>query len=167
MENLPIAELTPELPNLDSKQFRAVVRLLWPFSSSTRQCALLLVEPDFRLRNKKGQVRVRFTGSSARAIAETGVGIGDEVVIGLRGAQFVQETVDIRTPGKSLDWELTYSQTLVVQVRRNLPPRRLRRLTTVVRYFETERNSRALISSALHPLPPPAPPFASNRLRLL
>lgn len=127
MEVLPIAVLTPELANLESKEFRAIVTLIWPFSSSTRQCALLLAETDFRLRRNKGQVRVRFTGPSARAIAETGVGIGDEVIIGLRGAQFVQEEADVRTPGKSIDWELSYSQTLIAQVRKpqchtTLPP---------------------------------------------
>lgn len=59
---------------------------------------------------------MRFSGSSARAIAGTGVGIGDKVVLGLRGAQFVQEDADVRTPGKSIDWELVFSQTVVVQV---------------------------------------------------
>jgi hypothetical protein len=117
MERLPIAELTPGLPGLQSKQVKAVVSLIWPFSSSTRLCALLLVEPDFRLRRKKGQVRVRFSGPSAKAIGQSGIGIGDEVLLGLRGAQFVQEEAEISTPGKSIDWELSYSRTLVAQVR--------------------------------------------------
>jgi hypothetical protein len=119
MESIPIAKLTPELSDLELKQFRAVVTLIWPFSSSTRQCAVLLADPDFRLRSKRGQVRVRFTGSSARAIAETGISYGDEVVLGLRGAQFVEEEKDVSTPGKSVDWELSYSQTVVVRISRD------------------------------------------------
>ena len=117
MDNTPIANLNPELPELASKHIRAVVSLVWPYSSLTRQFALLLAEPDFRLRRKKGQVRVRFCGPSAKAIAESGVGIGDEVVLELRGAQFVQEEADtIQTPGRSIDWELSFSRTLVAQV---------------------------------------------------
>jgi hypothetical protein len=117
MEHVPIAGLKPELPDLSSKQFKAVITLIWPFSSSTRQCALLLAEPDFRLRRKKGQVRVRFTGPSGKAIAESGASIGDEVVVGLRDVRFVQQEAGISTPGRSIDWELSYSMTLDIDVR--------------------------------------------------
>ncbi|KAF1954095.1 hypothetical protein CC80DRAFT_127859 [Byssothecium circinans] len=118
MSHIPIAELTPELPDLDSKQFRAVVTLIWPWSSSVRQFALLLAEPEFRLRRRNGQVRARFSGSSARALASTGVGIGDEVVLSLRGASFMREGT-VSTPGKSIDYELEYTQTVRVEIRRN------------------------------------------------
>lgn len=118
MEYSPIADLRPELPALDSKQFRAVVTLIWPYSSSARQFALLLAEPNIRLRRKNGQVRARFFGSSARAMASTGVGIGDEVVLSLRGASFVREDT-VSTPGKSIDYELEYTQTVSVQITRN------------------------------------------------
>ncbi|KAF2279872.1 uncharacterized protein EI97DRAFT_463947 [Westerdykella ornata] len=118
MDHLPIAEVTPELSDLETKQIQAIVTLIWPFSSSTRQCAILLAEPDFRLRHRKGQVRVRFTGPSAKAIAETGVGIGDEVSLGLRGARFMEEDVGIVTPGRSIEWELSYSRTIVAEIRR-------------------------------------------------
>jgi hypothetical protein len=132
MEAIPIAQLSPELSALESKQFRAVVTLIWPFSSSTRQCALLLVESDFRLRRKKGQVRVRFTGSSARAIVGTGIGIGDEVVLGLRGAQFVERDTTVNTPGNSVEWDLCFSQTFVVQVRNRRRFSLLRKLMLVI-----------------------------------
>jgi hypothetical protein len=118
MQRLPIAKLNPELSALESRQITAVVTLIWPYSSSQRHFALLLAEPDFRLRRKKGQVRVRFSGSGARAIATTGVGIGDEVVLSLQGARFIQEGV-FSTPGKSLDWEISYSQTVVAQISRD------------------------------------------------
>ncbi|KAJ4293470.1 hypothetical protein N0V90_008753 [Kalmusia sp. IMI 367209] len=118
MDTVPIAELKPELLALDSKHIRGVVTLIWPYSSSARQFAFLLGDPDFRLRRKNGQVRVRFSGSSARAIASTGVGIGDEVVLSLRGAEFVKDS-SISTPGKSIDWELAYTQTLSSRIRRD------------------------------------------------
>ncbi|KAH7079467.1 hypothetical protein FB567DRAFT_562632 [Paraphoma chrysanthemicola] len=113
-----IAELHPELAARESKQFKAAVTLIWPYSSSQRQFALLLAESEFRLRRKKGQVRARFSGSSAKALATTGVGIGDEVVLSLRGAQFLKEGT-VSTPGRSIDWELEYTQTVVVQVFRD------------------------------------------------
>jgi hypothetical protein len=46
------------------------------------------------------------------------VGIGDEVVLSLSGAQFVQEGT-VGTPGRSINWDLKYSQTVVVHVYRN------------------------------------------------
>jgi hypothetical protein len=118
MDPTPIAELDPELLERDSRHFTAAVTLIWPYSSSQRQFALLLAEPDFRLRRKKGQVRARFSGSSARALATTGVGIGDEVVLSLRGAQFVKEGA-VSTPGRSIDWELEYTQTVAVRILRD------------------------------------------------
>src|SRR5690242_18016814 len=118
MEQVPIAALRPDLDALDSKQIKAVVTLIWPYSSSQRQFALLLAEPDFRLRKKGGQVRARFSSTSARALAATGVGIGDEVVLSLHGAQFVQDGA-ISTPGKSIEWELAYKQTVAISVRRD------------------------------------------------
>lgn len=118
MEHIHIAALRPNVDALESKQIKAVVTLIWPYSSSQRQFALLLAEPDFRLRRKKGQVRARFSSTSARALATTGVGIGDEVVLSLHGAQFVQDGA-VSTPGKSIDWELAYTQTVAISVRRD------------------------------------------------
>jgi len=119
MEHVHIAALRPNLDALELKQIKAVVTLIWPYSSSQRQFALLLAEPDFRLRRKKGgQVRARFSSTSARALAATGVGIGDEVVLSLHGAQFVQEGA-VSTPGKNIEWELAYTQTFAISVRRD------------------------------------------------
>jgi len=118
MNSCRISDLNPALTAFESKQFSASVILVWPYSSSQRRFALLLAEPDLRLRRNKGQVRARFTGSSARAIATTGVGIGDEVVLSLQGAKFVKEG-SVQTPGKSIDWELEFTQSVVVQVFRN------------------------------------------------
>jgi len=118
MDEIPISQLKPELHSLESKQIRGVVILIWPYSSSARQFAFLLGDPDFRLRRKNGQVRVRFSGSSARALACTGVGIGDTVVLSLRGAELVRGA-SVSTPGKSIDWELAYTQSLFTRITRD------------------------------------------------
>ncbi|KAF2492239.1 hypothetical protein BU16DRAFT_620641 [Lophium mytilinum] len=116
MERIAIAEVAPTLPSPETKVIHAVVTLLWPYSSSTKQCALLLADPDFRLRRRQGQVRVRFSGSSATAIAQSGIGIGDEVTLRLQGARFIEDVGDVKTPGKSVDWELGYSRRLVLEI---------------------------------------------------
>lgn len=118
MDQARISELSPELPAIESKHFRATATLIWPYSSSARQFALLLAEPDVRLRRKNGQVRARFSGASAKAVATTGVGIGDEVVLSLRGAEFVKEGA-VSTPGRSIEWELSYVHTVTMRVYRN------------------------------------------------
>lgn len=116
MENVPIAELAPTIPASDAKAVKAIVTLIWPYSSSTKSCAVLLAEHDFRLRRRKGQVRVRFSGRSARAVAESGIGIGDEVTLGLSGAKWLADAGEVKTPGRSVDWELLYGCKLVLQV---------------------------------------------------
>lgn len=117
MNSLPISALTPELPDLSTKHICAIVTLIWPFSSVTRTCAVLLADPDFRKRDSRGQVRVQFTGSSARAIAKSGIGSGDELLLALRGARFVERDEAVRTPGKSVEWELVFGQTVGAKVR--------------------------------------------------
>ncbi|OCL02115.1 hypothetical protein AOQ84DRAFT_443578 [Glonium stellatum] len=119
MERIPIAELAPSLPSPDTKVIKAVVTLLWPYSSSTRQCALLLADPDFRLRRRRGQVRVRFSGPAGRALGNSGIGIGDEVILSLQGAHYIDDVGDVRTPGKSVEWELLFQQRLVAQISRD------------------------------------------------
>ncbi|KAJ4333096.1 hypothetical protein N0V95_009511 [Ascochyta clinopodiicola] len=118
MDRLHISALHPELTALGSKHIKATVALMWPYSSSARRFALLLVEPDFRLRLKKGRIRARFSESSAKALASTGVGIADEIVLSLQGARFVQKEV-VGVPGNDADWDLLYTETIIVQVFRN------------------------------------------------
>lgn len=116
----PIADLSPALHSFSTKWFQAVVTLIWPYSSSTGTLTVLLAEPDFRLRRAKGQVRVKLTGSSAKSVAEAGIGSGDELKLSLLGAEFVQDDTAAhgRTPGKGIDWELAYTERLYVQVGR-------------------------------------------------
>ena len=116
MSTIPITALTPENDPPPDKAIRGVVTLFWPYSSSTRQCAFLLADPDFRLRNRQGQVRVRFTGASAEAVAKSRVGIGDEVVLSLNGGSWEEDPEATRTPGKSVGAELYFRRRLRLTV---------------------------------------------------
>ncbi|KAH7054378.1 hypothetical protein B0J12DRAFT_657461 [Macrophomina phaseolina] len=121
-ERIPIATLHPSLPAPATKSITALVTILWPYSSSTRTCALLLAEPDFRLRRRRGQVRVQFFGDAAYAVATSQLGIGDKVVLKLGGAQWLQPSGEdevVRTPGKSVDWELGFRDRLAMLVTRD------------------------------------------------
>ncbi|KAI5365464.1 putative telomeric single stranded DNA binding POT1/Cdc13, nucleic acid-binding protein [Septoria linicola] len=113
---LPIASLDPDSTPPPDKSIRAVVSLYWPYSSSTEQCALLLSDPDPRLRSRRGQVRVRFTAASATAVAQGRVGIGDEVLLDLRGVRWASDGTRVATPGKSVEDELVYKGELSLRI---------------------------------------------------
>lgn len=117
-EQVAIAKLDPTLPNLQSCYFKAVVTLLWPYSSSNKSLSVLLAEPDFRLRSSRGQVKVQFTGSSAKHVFDAGIGSGDELVVSLNGAEWIPESASAaQTPGRGIEWELKFAERLVLQVR--------------------------------------------------
>ncbi|KAG9647384.1 hypothetical protein KCU64_g10174, partial [Aureobasidium melanogenum] len=120
MEIVPISSLSPSSALPTDCGFKALVTLLWPFSSTTGQCALLLADPDARQRYQKGQVRVRFVGPSARYIAASGIGIGDSVQVALVGAQWLTEadTALVKTPGRSVDGELVFKNRLYMTITR-------------------------------------------------
>ncbi|KAG9583510.1 hypothetical protein KCV01_g14559, partial [Aureobasidium melanogenum] len=120
MEIVPISSLSPSSALPTDCGFKALVTLLWPFSSTTGQCALLLADPDARQRHQKGQVRVRFTGPSARQIAASGIGIGDSVQVALVGVQWLTEadTALVKTPGRSVDGELVFKNRLHMTITR-------------------------------------------------
>lgn len=115
--HIPIAELNPELDALSTKSVKAIVTLTWPYSSATSSVAFLLAEPDFRLRRSKGQVRVQFSGSSAKRIAKSGIASGDEVIICLDGVEWLRNTAAPSTPGNGVDFELKFTERLLLQVR--------------------------------------------------
>ncbi|KAK6004548.1 hypothetical protein QM012_008410 [Aureobasidium pullulans] len=120
MQTVPISSLSPSSVLPADCGFKALVTLLWPFSSTTGQCALLLADPDARRRYQKGQVRVRFTGPSARQIAASGIGIGDSVQVALVGVQWLTEsdTALVKTPGRSVDGELLFTNRLHMTITR-------------------------------------------------
>lgn len=116
METTAISRLGRSLLYPETRCIKAIVTLMWPYSYSTQSFALLLAEPDFRLRDKKGQVLVRFQGASAAALARTRIGSGDEVHLHLEGAQWLDADPGITTPGRSVDTELLFKRKLVCQV---------------------------------------------------
>ena len=116
-EAVPIANLQPKILNSSERHVLGVVTLIWPYSSATRSSSFLLVEPDFRLRAKRGQVRVQFYGSSAKALSRAGIASGVELSLSLRGAQWTEDKAANSTPGSSIDWSLSYGEFLKVQVR--------------------------------------------------
>ena len=114
--HIPIAQLTPLLAAPASRSIKAVVTLTWPYSSATGSVAFLLSEPDFRLRRTRGQVRVQFSGSSAKEVAKSGIASGDQVVLSLDGVEWVHEGLTAATPGKGVEFELKFTEKLALQV---------------------------------------------------
>jgi len=115
----PISQLSPNLATPTS--IKAVVTLIWPYSSATNSTAVLLAEPNFRLRREGGQVRIQFSGSCRKAVADHGIGSGDVVSLSLEGAEWIETESAIQTPGRSIKWELKYSERLLMEVRFTSP----------------------------------------------
>ncbi len=115
--HIPIAQLNPSLAAPSTRSIKAVVTLIWPYSSSNSSLIVLLAEPDFRLRRTRGQVRIQFSGSSARTVFKAGIGSGDEVILSLDGAEWVKDGSTAQSPGRSVEWELRFTERLLVQVR--------------------------------------------------
>ena len=106
-------------PNLEPTEssVKGIVTLIWPYASSKKTFSLLLVEPDFRLRSDRGQVRVHFQGPSAKAVARSGISSGDQLLLSLKGAQWAKDSTAAATPGRGIGWELQFEERLVLQVR--------------------------------------------------
>lgn len=116
--HISIAQLTPLLSAPSSHSIKAVVTIIWPYSSINKTVTVGLAEPDFRLRRTRGQVRVQFTGSSARKVVESKIGSGDQFLLSLDGAEWVKRNETINTPGRDIEWELRFSERLLLEVRR-------------------------------------------------
>ena len=114
--HVPIAQLHPAIET-QSSAIKGIVSLIWPYSSVNRSLSLLLVESDFRLRRQKGQVRITFNGSSAKAVAKSGISSGDVMLLSLEGVQWAKDGATLMTPGRSLEWELKFEEKAVLRVR--------------------------------------------------
>ncbi|KAK5728623.1 hypothetical protein LTR15_001760 [Elasticomyces elasticus] len=112
------ASLAPDTAPPAEASIRGIVTLLWPYSSSTKSCALLIADPDFRLRKQRGQVRVRFHGEVAAAVARARLEIGDEVVLRLQGASWEQDVSTATTPGRNVGGELSFERHLDLRIAR-------------------------------------------------
>ena len=114
-DQIPIAQLQPQA-EIGGKSVAGTVTLIWPYSASQKSYSLLLVEPDFRLRRQKGQVRLHFTGSSAKAVARAGVKSGDQLVLSLDNVVWAKDESAETTPGRGIGWELRFGERVVLQV---------------------------------------------------
>ena len=116
----PIAQLQP-IAEPETRSISGIVTLIWPYSASLSSYSFLLVEPDFRLRRRHGQVRLHFHGSSAKAVARAGIKGGDKVLLSLQDVQWakgVSDEITEQTPGRSIEWELRFEKRLILQVRK-------------------------------------------------
>ncbi|OQE82239.1 hypothetical protein PENNAL_c0037G07156 [Penicillium nalgiovense] len=122
LTRVPIAQLSPDLEQLAAKSFLAAIALVWPYSSSTKSVSLLLVEPDFRLRGAKGQIKVTFHGHVAEKVAETHVGIGDTVCLALEHTKFISNEGAQQTPGRSVAWDAHFENGASLEIYRSAQP---------------------------------------------
>ncbi|KAH8805944.1 hypothetical protein F5884DRAFT_466128 [Xylogone sp. PMI_703] len=114
--HVPIAQLAPSISEPSSKSVKAVVTLTWPYSSVTGSVSFLLAEPDFRLRRTRGQVRVHFSGSSAKAVTDVGISSGDEIILCLDGVDWLKDDNPTSTPGRGIEFELKFNERLLLQL---------------------------------------------------
>lgn len=112
----PIAQLDPNLPDQPSRAVRGEVTITWPYNRVRNTIAFLLAEPDVRLRRAKGQVRVELHGPAAKAVADCGLGGGDQVQFSLDGADWAKDESPGRIPGARVDWQIQFAERLVLQV---------------------------------------------------
>ena len=113
---VPIAELHPDVRDVDDRDVEGVVTLIWPYASASHSSSLLLVEPDFRLRARRGQVRLYFSGPSAKEVLRAGVTSGDQLLVSLKGASFEKDGSTASTPGRGIEWRLQYGEYLNAKV---------------------------------------------------
>lgn len=133
---IPISQVTPTKERLADCSIRAVVSLVWPYSSSTKSLSLLLSEHDFRLRLSNGQVKATFHGLVAEKVAETQVGIGDEVVLSLGGSSLIESEDTTRTPGRRAAWDVRFDSSVFLEVSLSKLAGVLQLLKYVLRYFD-------------------------------
>ncbi|KAL9591997.1 MAG: hypothetical protein Q9179_007159 [Wetmoreana sp. 5 TL-2023] len=128
LDRVPIAQLNPAIQAL-AKAVEGVVTLIWPYSVSKQSFSILLAEPDFRLRRHRGQVRIQFTGSSAKVAARCNLQSGDHVLLNLVGAQWERDETMSSTLGRGIEWELHFAERAVLRTSTTqYPPQRLETL---------------------------------------
>ncbi|KAH9909725.1 hypothetical protein F4778DRAFT_712372 [Xylariomycetidae sp. FL2044] len=118
-QQVPIAELGPDLSDTANKVVCGIVTVVYPYNSVNHTFSFILAEPDFRLRRNKGQVRINFSGPAAKAAGESGLGSNDEVRLSLQESQWEPEVSNRRQslPGATIDWQLKISGKLILQMK--------------------------------------------------
>lgn len=114
-----IANVKDELNshNAINEYVEAAVQLVWPFSSTTSQLSLLLVEKDVSFRETPGQVKVTFHDACAKEVARSRIGIGDIARLNLGGATAEHEHEQLSTPGKKTGFDLHFRGRVHIQAR--------------------------------------------------
>ncbi|RKF63928.1 putative 3-dehydroshikimate dehydratase [Erysiphe neolycopersici] len=111
----PIAQLSPSLESTESRSIEAIVTLTWPYSSASNSITFLFSEPDFRLRNSRGQVRVEFSGPSGISVVKAGVSSGDRVNLSLEGVEWIQDDTSPSIPGRGIEFKLRFTDKIFLQ----------------------------------------------------
>ncbi|KAF4986099.1 hypothetical protein FGRMN_10988 [Fusarium graminum] len=117
-DSVSIAQLNPEVADPEKRVVHGSITITWPFSILHKSIAFLLAERDFRLRRENGQVRLRFHGAAARAIADASLGAGDEIRVSLQGAKWEKNETHTQVAGSTLEWQLEFTNRLILGIRR-------------------------------------------------
>ncbi|KAH7251760.1 hypothetical protein BKA59DRAFT_472785 [Fusarium tricinctum] len=117
-DSISIAQLNPDISEPEKRVVCGTVTITWPFSILHKSVAFLLAERDFRLRRENGQVRVRFHGAAARAIADASLGAGDEIRVSLQGVKWEKNETHTQVAGSTLEWQLEFTNRLILGISR-------------------------------------------------
>lgn len=115
----PIAQLSPDNVDTNTRVVDGVVTITWPYSIVTKSIAFILAEHDVLLRRNQGQLRVQFHGASGRALADARIGGGDKLRISLEGAQWTKNDAKAGLPAGSLEWQLNFTNRLLATICRD------------------------------------------------
>ncbi|KAJ4249493.1 hypothetical protein NW762_012350 [Fusarium torreyae] len=114
----PIAQLDPDVSDQEKRVVDGTITITWPFSILNKSIAFLLAERDFRLRRENGQVRIRFHGAAAKAIADASLGAGDDIRVSLQGVKWEKNETHTQVAGSTLAWQLEFTNRLMISIRR-------------------------------------------------
>ncbi|KAF7561304.1 hypothetical protein G7046_g2835 [Stylonectria norvegica] len=117
-EPTPIAQLCPDISDQTTRILDGTLTIVWPFSVVSKSIAFILAERDFRLRRERGQVRIKFRGAAATAIAESGVAGGDDIRLSLGGVRWEKNETQTQLAGSTLEWQLEFTNRLLLNVRK-------------------------------------------------
>jgi hypothetical protein len=112
---MPFVSIGNLVPGLTTGYLKAIVMIKWPYRASLRDMAVVLAEPDLKLRRADGQVKVCFSDACALSLSTASITIGDEVLLSLQGVE-IKKAVKLN---RGIDLEMHYVDRLSIQVLRN------------------------------------------------